>query len=147
MFYISFSDNIFCIFNHSEYTALISDKLASFPLFYKLENEDYIILDYIPFQDKPKIDYDSVNEFLFAGYPIGSRTLLKDFNKLKSSEIVVLSKNSTKSKIECYYDHGHKYSFEELNFFLETKSYLGKSPLFPEIMIFCSLLYVTFSPS
>lgn len=26
------------IFNHSEYTALISDKLASFPLFYKLEN-------------------------------------------------------------------------------------------------------------
>lgn len=95
------------------------DRLRSIPLFYSgdrfyLSDDPYWIKNRVA----PKMNINSVKEFLIAGYVTGKDTLFNNINQLGAGGLVIYDKLDKSTKVERYFEYDHenyvKKSQEEL---------------------------------
>jgi len=90
------------------------DIIRAFPLFYKNEDDGWIITDDAIFLQghikKPEINQVASVEFLATGYVTGSETLVNDINQVQAGEIIRIENNELTKKF--YYTYRISKPFE-----------------------------------
>lgn len=102
---IDAGDRIFCAV----------DKLRSIPLFYSLEEDDFLLTDTAYFlKDKSNFRLNEKNaaEFMVAGYVTGEETLFDGIKQVKNGEFLIYQKKDKFLKTSSYFRFLHGTYFE-----------------------------------
>ncbi len=78
---------------------IISDRVRSIPLYYKIDHDFLIITDNVRLIEDPRLERDRIVEFLSVGYVTGRKTLLKDYFQTEAGEILNFSREKGGWKI------------------------------------------------
>ena len=84
------------------YTVLITDIVRTYPLFFLVSKDRFIIRDSLPTKIGLEEDVCSIIEFMLTGFVSGFNTTWKNVFQVQAGEVVVLHHNSSEISRVCY---------------------------------------------